>query len=742
MRRAATLGLTIALVSSSVFSIGTVIAAETAATVKAANNVVSGTADAAGNVIDASGKVVGRVTDTSAAPETAAGVADNADGNDTGTAGDTATSLTFGPATDVLGMSLDSRRADIDRLIADAVLSSKLNQQQAADLRTQLDKISELEAQARLSANSMTFDEAINIAGELDSLSSKVSASLSQPPLPPLVVADPLGKAAPRMVVTAVRRTGTPLSALGDIVAGSVDASGIITDATGKAVGKVHPTTAVKPGDTTSGTTAFGAQSVADMLSARRAELERIVAQGEASGKLTDEQAAAFRLEIHITSNTEEELRTTESVMTFDEAITLARALDDLSKTVGKALNVRFPSLVVNDAAGNPRLAINTYRMSVPVASTETAASSATTAGGAITVSDEFAGAATALNGTAASAGAISSTQAGNDAEAVPIGATGKLAIDYTPDNVPDTWWAILESRRMQLEQAIGRALGQGTISARQTAELRSELFRITRSIYTTKADVNPITMDQAAVIAGELDRLSARVATAAKIAPLPKLEENPDARLRIVLDNFGDITKASSIRPVAYVVTLDSRRAEIESGIATAQSAGKLSPDQAAEFRRWLNRIGRAEKGATTSGGMTLEAAAPLAVELDLLSKRLSAFLSIPIVPLVVGTRLMLVGNQVVMIGETTLRRADIEARINREVLAGGLTAEQANKLRADLVAVGQAEQTARADGSMNVDEMMSLFASIDRVDDTLNRYIAASRNRNQSVLVVPSPY
>jgi hypothetical protein len=824
--------LTIGFVSSALFLSG--LAAQSAdpisSVVKGVSGIVSGTVDAAGNVVDASGKVVGRLIDTSAE---AAGAAVDSAASATGTALGTSTQvvntagaitvLSFGTATDVLAMSLDSRRADIDRLIANGVIATKVNQQQAADLRAQLDRLAQSEAEARLSADSLTFDEAIGIARELDSLGAKVGAAAGSPPLPALVVSDATGKAPPRMLITTLRRVNTPLSSLGDIVAGTVDATGIITDASGKPVGKVHPTTASKTGDTTFGTTAFGVRSVADLLGARRAELESLVALGESSGKLSAEQAAAFRLEFHIAGNTEEELRSTEGVMTFDEAVIFSRALDELSTNIGKALGVRLPTLVVKDATGNIRLAINTYKMAdmgapavapaggtpqagdgtpqagggtsttatandgsspdatagagkpatsgagqvaddfasnstdddfadgVPVAAAPTAATApiATTAPAAATApavngtpaaDGTTAPTATALNTTTPAANAITSAPAANDSDIVPIGTTAKLVINYTPDNIPATWWAVLESRRMQLEQSIGRALGQGVIHPRQAADLRTELFRITNSIFVTKSDTTPITMDQAAVIAGELDRLAARVVAAANIAPFPKLEEDSEARLRIVLDNFGDITKPKAVRPLVYVVTLDSRRDEIDAGIASAVAAGKLTQAQAAEFRKWVNRIAQSQRVATTSGGMTDLKAAPVAVELDLLASRLNSFLPTPIAPLVVGTRFMLVGNQVIMLDETTVRRSDIDARINRDMLVGRLTAQDAAKVRTELDSIGASEEQLRADGTLDTNEMMTLFASIDRLDDTLNRYIASSNGRTQSVLVLPS--
>ena len=733
--------------------------------------IVSGMVDHTGGVIDALGKPLGRLD----------GALDDTEKTD----GQPPHGPFFGNLTDVVGMALDNRRAELDRLIASVVTIGKLSATQGAELRTELDRLAKAEADARATDDALTFEEALGIAKELDALSARVATSIGAPSLAPLVVPSKDAKDQ-HLVVTIVREVRTPLSALGNIITGSVDATGTVIDRSGKAVGKLAAASAdggasgSKPSDTAFGTAAFGAQSVVDVLAARRAEIERMIYQAESSGKLNAEKAAAFRFELHVANNAETEARASEGVITFDEAVSMARSLDELSATVGGALGVTLMPFAVKDTAGNPRLAVNAYTSTGatravpagaatapsgsdddgfetgtasapagraaagaspgPAASPGTAATPGTTATPKRPVADDVPSADDFVSAPGGNGSATASASpAAADLEPIPLGHTTKLNIDYTPDNVPATWWPVLDSRRMQIEQAIALAYAKGLLAPHQATALRTTLAGITNSIATTKADSEPITMDQAAVIAGDLDRLSAAFAAEAGIAPLPALCAPPDARLRIVIDNFGNICTLNEIRPVTFVYTLDSRREQLETAITAAVSSGKLSADQGNKLSRWLLHIAHTQRDATTAGAIPPTRAVSVAMEMDLLSPQLSKANGAPLPPLVVGTRLMLTGNQVLMLDETDVRRADIEARINREMFVGRLSAAQAAKLRSEVATAGSAAgagagvSTAGKAASPKphashgikpeVAELVSLFESFDPLYQNLGR-------------------
>lgn len=751
LKRAMTAGLIVGPVASWLIGSSHLMAAQAAdaiATAKGAINVITGTIDAEGIILDGSGKVVGKTSGASGEPsvvapheETAGSAvekpADNAAAKPEGEgiATQAAAAPVVGNLADILSLTLDNRRAELNRLIGNAIASNKINATQGADLRAELDTLQHAEIDARASESSLTFSRALGIAHELETINGRITSIIGVPPLSPLIVTDG-SKTNERLVVTAVRRLGTSLSSLGDIAAGAVDASGTVADASGQKITTILATTG---GANTAaprvGTTAFGVHSVVDLLDARRAEMERLIYEAERSGKLTAEQAAAFKFEIYALGNTESEMRGEDGVITFDEAALLAKAIDEQSVGLARALGITLLPFALKDATGNYKIALNAYRGRTV---DELHANDSNDDGkkGMQRTGDDFATAESGGVGGDASSAPIkiastptSSTTAGTVSKAagftstpintasVPIGTTEKLLIDYTPDNVPDTWLAIFDSRYMQLEQAIALAFARGTLEERQAFKLRQELSTVARAIAHGKTGPEPITMDEATVIAGDLDKLAKHITDAAGMPPFPVLVADPDARLRIVLENFGNITSVNSIRNVVYAITLDSRRQELENRIESTMASGKLSTEEAGKFRNWLNRIANVQRSDSQTGIVDQNKALYLAVEMDLLMSQLPVGVASDLTPLVVGTRFMLVANQVIMVDKDSVRRADLQARIDRKVVLGQLSDAQAGELRDQVNQIAANAGKASAENSGNPKEMAQGFASFDEV-------------------------
>jgi hypothetical protein len=135
--RAATVGLLAGMVASYLCgwsSNAPVQAADSAiATAKGAINVITGTIDAGGVILDGSGKVIGKASAASGAPATESAGEE--------TAAQPADAPIVGNIADILSLSLDNRRAELDRLIGNAIASGKINATQGADLRSELDTL-------------------------------------------------------------------------------------------------------------------------------------------------------------------------------------------------------------------------------------------------------------------------------------------------------------------------------------------------------------------------------------------------------------------------------------------------------------------------------------------------------------------------------------------------------------------------------------------------------------------------
>lgn len=247
-----------------------------------AGTIVSGTVNTSGYIVDAGGNVVAL-----AQPEVA-----------TGTVTKTTTLVTpsgitrttevvgtnFGTMTDVLANAMIARRGEISSSIDQALASGKLTSVQAQDFRAELDQIARSESACKITGGVLTFDEGILLARQLDSLSLRFAQATGFPILTALVITEP---------ASGVTRFAVSPTILKPAV----------VVATEPVVGTTAVTTTTIPGKVTvTKTIVKEIRSNPDLfittLDTRRSELEKLIAHGIATGKISQAEADLLRGEL------------------------------------------------------------------------------------------------------------------------------------------------------------------------------------------------------------------------------------------------------------------------------------------------------------------------------------------------------------------------------------------------------------------------------------------------------------
>lgn len=95
--------------------------------------------------------------------------------------------LTAAPAFDSLVAAMDIRRADLERMIADALNRGTMDAAEAAALRTELSRIAAEELAARQSGGVLTYSEALNLALDLNGLGDRLIPFMPATAVTPLL---------------------------------------------------------------------------------------------------------------------------------------------------------------------------------------------------------------------------------------------------------------------------------------------------------------------------------------------------------------------------------------------------------------------------------------------------------------------------------------------------------------------------------------------------------------------------
>jgi len=291
---------------------------------------VNGTVDAAGNILDASGNVIGRVS-----------------GSPIGTT--TYTTTTVSPDTAVFSDSLaaviDSRRLAYDAMINDYMARNTLNPVQAGEYRATLRRIALAEANAQQD-RILSYDEALSLGRDLDSLGSTIYSVTGTTPWTPLLVTT---NGATRLSLTPTYYAATVTSSnptntssyTSTTTTTSSSSSSVIGTPTIVATAPSTIVTTSLPATTTTYIATAQPEILVTTIETRRKNLDRMIDAAREQGKITHKQAEAMKADLRRIAR-----ETGTNRLTYAQAVAFAQDLDLIGSNVGMVVVSGVPAYV------------------------------------------------------------------------------------------------------------------------------------------------------------------------------------------------------------------------------------------------------------------------------------------------------------------------------------------------------------------------------------------------------------
>ena len=255
---------------------------------------------------------------------------------------------------------------------------------------------------------------------------------------------------------------------VGHAVVGVIDQNGNIINPAGQTVTRIYNV----PGQSTTTVVSSAAPTVftaplSAILDNRHLEIERMIRQGERSGRISASQAGEYRLSLGRIETAEVAAKASGGMLTYDESVDIARDLDSLAASVATTTTLApFAPLVVVDPSGAVRFSVrpNGY------ITTAYAPGSSTTQ--------------TVVSKSVVSTGG---------------GTTVTRTTVIEPSSVPsDRLISVLITRRDTIGTMINDGLASGRISASQSQDLRSQLDAISRDESAAGLSDGMMTYDEA----------------------------------------------------------------------------------------------------------------------------------------------------------------------------------------------------------------------------------------------------
>lgn len=194
-------------------------------------------------------------------------------------------------------------------------------------------------------------------------------------------------------------------------------------------------------------------------------------------------------------------------------------------------------------------------------------------------------------------------------------------------------------------------------------------------------------------------------------------------------------VVKASTIKSDVYMVTIETRRRELEKIIGEGMSTGKLTKAQADELRSELDDITKLEIAARKLGAaIPYTQIAFIATRLDAVSARLAELVGITLVPIVANGRITVISGEVVELDEMASRRAEMEGRISIAYAHHTLSKKQVTELRRQLDDIAVMEVKFRdndINGQFTDQEARDLFKAFDKVGSQIDSDIASNKGK-----------
>ena len=179
---------------------------------------------------------------------------------------------------------------------------------------------------------------------------------------------------------------------------------------------------------------------------------------------------------------------------------------------------------------------------------------------------------------------------------------------------------------------------------------------------------------------------------------------------------------------PTVLVTTLNGRRKSLAESIDQACNHGDISKEKAEAMKRELKRIDQ----EASAPSISYSKAVMVAQDLDQIGAQYQTVVTTEpaYVPIINGSHFTVYIGQILQLDDLSVRRADLEARVTKDVIQGRMSDSQASNLRAQLDAIGNEQAAYNADGNLNFKEAERLYTQFDHVESQIQK-IAGKDNR-----------
>ena len=183
------------------------------------------------------------------------------------------------------------------------------------------------------------------------------------------------------------------------------------------------------------------------------------------------------------------------------------------------------------------------------------------------------------------------------------------------------------------------------------------------------------------------------------------------------------------TIPTTVLVTTLEGRRKDLENAINQARKNGQITPEQSVSMKHELHRIGQQTSSATISYPTALM----VAQDLDLIGQQYGTIVTTAptYVPIITGTTFVVSSDKTYKLDDLSVRRAQLDARIIKDVLQGRLSDSRATELRNELANIGAEANLYTANGSFDAKESRRLYDAFDHVASQIDKWAGKDKPR-----------
>ncbi len=219
-------------------------------------------------------------------------------------------------------------------------------------------------------------------------------------------------------------------------------------------------------------------------------------------------------------------------------------------------------------------------------------------------------------------------------------------------------------------------------------------------------------------------------------VAPGFVVVDNTSNRVVATFDGGGRVIALTNAPAYdSLVVSIDSRRAELERMIVSGRSANNFGDVTAAALREELASIAAQESAYRSSGRpLNYEEALSLANRLNALSDRVVPYMrGVTVTPLI-GSRFVTSSGNLVILDELTARNMRMQRRVDDEYAAGRLSNDNVARLKSQLNEVSSLQTKYTRNGKLKDSNSKTIVMKLDKVQTTMDRNIAdinAKRSR-----------